>query len=452
MPFDRCRGPLSRRGFLRLGALALGGLHWPRLVQAQHAPRSRTTSVILFWMWGGPSQFETFDPKPAAPAEYRGPFRPIPTTVPGMDICELFPQIAAQGRHIALVRSLHHTMASHNDGSIEVLTGKTPAVADPTSTARSEHPDFGMIASRMRGTRPDGLPQYVGIPNQPFMTRPMYLGLQHQGFAAGDPSAAGYAPPNLGLHGGVTVEQFSHRQELLTRFDQLRQAIDVEGRLEGTDRLRGAAFQLLANPQIASAFDIGREDPRLRDRYGRHLWGQSCLLARRLAEAGAGVVTIDALAPERGRPIYFSWDDHADAQPGWDLAEGMRWRAGFMDQAISALIDDIHQRGLDQDVLVLALGEFGRTPRLTSLNGKMGRDHWPQSMCALVSGGGMRMGQVIGATNSRGEHPSQRPLTPQDLLATVYHHLGIDSRHEFRDFSGRPIAILGSGQPIRELV
>jgi hypothetical protein len=452
MPRHPCQGPISRRAFVRLGALALGGLHWPRLAQAQPGAHSRSTSVILFWMWGGPSQFETFDPKPNAPAEYRGPFRPIHTAVPGMDICELFPRLAQQGRRIALVRSLHHTMASHNDGSIEVLTGKTPAVADPTSTARSEHPDFGMIASRLRGVRPDGLPQYVGIPSQPFMTRPTYLGLQHQGFAAGDPSAAGYAPPNLALRGGVTIEQFTQRQQLLGQLDALRRDMDIEGRLEGTDRLRSAAFGLLANPQIAQAFDIDRESARQRDRYGRHLWGQSCLLARRLAEAGAGVITIDALAPEKGRPIYFSWDDHANAQPGWDLAEGMRWRAPFMDQALATLINDIHERGLDRDILVLALGEFGRTPRVSTNSGNLGRDHWPQAMCALVAGGGLRMAQLIGATNSRGEFPSERPLTPQDLLATVYRHLGIDSRHEFRDFSGRPIPVLSSGQPIRELV
>jgi Protein of unknown function (DUF1501) len=452
MPFASCPGPLSRRALLRLGALALGGMHWPPLVQAQPATRSRSTSVILFWMWGGPSQFETFDPKPDAPSEYRGPFRPIHTTVPGMDVCELFPRLAAQGRRLALIRSLHHTMASHNDGSIEVLTGKTPATADPTSTARSEHPDFGMIASRMRGLSPNGLPQYVGIPSQPFMVRPMYLGLQHQGFAAGDPSAPGYAVPNLARHGGITIEQFTERQQLRMQFDQLRRDADVEGRLEGTDRLRTAAFQLLSNPHIADAFDVGRENPRLRDRYGRHLWGQSCLLARRLAEAGAGVITIDALAPEKGRPIYFSWDDHANAQPGWDLAEGMRWRAPCMDQALAALIDDIHQRGLERDILVLALGEFGRTPRLSTNAGNLGRDHWPQSMCALAAGGGLRMGQVVGATNSRGEFPSERPLTPQDLLATVYQHLGIDTRHEFRDYSGRPIPILGNGQAIRELM
>jgi hypothetical protein len=447
-----CRGPLSRRALLRLGALALGGLHWPGLVRADGPRPSPAKSVILFWMWGGPSQFETFDPKPDAPAEYRGPFRPIRTAVLGMDVCELFPRLASQGRRLALVRSLHHTMASHNDGSIEVLTGKTPAIADPTSTAKSDHPDFGMIASRMRGTHPGGLPQYVGIPTKPFMTRPMYLGLQHQGFAAGDPSAPGYAPPNLGLVGGVTVEQFTHRRRLLDSFDQVRRDVDLDGRLEGTDRLRSAAYQLLSNPAIARAFDLGHESPRLRDRYGRHLWGQSCLLARRLAEAGAGVITIDALAPEKNRPIYFSWDDHPNAQPGWDMAEGMRWRAPYMDQALSALIDDIHQRGLDRDVLVLALGEFGRTPRVSTNSGRIGRDHWPQAMSALVAGGGLRVGQVVGATNRRGEFPRDRPLTPQDLLATVYRHLAIDPRHEFRDYTGRPIPILSSGRPIAELV
>lgn len=444
-------GTLSRRAFLRFGALGLGASFWPRSLAARPVGRSRPNSVILFWMWGGPSQFETFDPKPGAPREYRGPFQSIRTTVPGMDVCELFPRLAGQGQRLALIRSLHHEMSSHNDGSIEVLTGKTPTVADPTSTARSEHPDFGMVTSRVRGLRPDGLPQYIGIPTQPFMTRPTYLGLNHQGFAAGDPSTANYRPPHLGLTGGVTVEQFANRRRLLTNFDQLRRDMDNQGRLEGTDRLRDAAFQLLSNPQVGEAFDLGREDARLRDRYGRHKWGQSCLLARRLAEAGAGVVLIDALAPAN-RPIYFSWDDHADAQPGWDLAEGMIWRAGFMDQALSALIEDVHLRGLDNDVLIMALGEFGRTPRLTTLNGKLGRDHYPQAMSALVSGGGMRMGQVIGATNSKGEYPKERPLTPKDLLATVYHHLRLDHHQEFRDFTGRPIPVLSSGEPIRELV
>src|SRR5262245_14323134 len=196
-----CPGPLQRRTCLRAGTLALGGLTLADLLAARGIDTGPDTSVILFWMWGGPSHLETYDLKPDAPSEYRGPFRPIRTSVPGLDVCELFPLQARLGRRLALVRSLHHTMSAHNDGSIEVLTGKTPAVPDPTSTARSEHPDFGMVASRVRGMRRDGLPQYVGIPTQPFMTRPAYLGLGHQGFGASDPSAPGYAPPSVSLAG-----------------------------------------------------------------------------------------------------------------------------------------------------------------------------------------------------------------------------------------------------------
>src|SRR5690349_2003564 len=205
MPPYRCPGPPSRREFLRAGALALGGLTLPQLLAARTASSDSPpdTAVILIWMWGGPSHLETYDLKPDAPAEYRGPFRPIKTDVPGLDVCELFPRQARLGRKIALVRSLHHTMSSHNDGSIEVLTGKTPAKADPTSTALSEHPDLGMVASKVRGPRPDALPQYVGIPTQPFMTRPAYLGLAHKAFAAGNPAAPTYAPPSLTLAGGL---------------------------------------------------------------------------------------------------------------------------------------------------------------------------------------------------------------------------------------------------------
>jgi hypothetical protein len=403
-------------------------------------------------MWGGPSQFETWDPKPDAPAEIRGPFRPICTAVPGMDFCEVFPLQARLAKRLAVVRSLHHTMSSHNDGSIEVLTGKTPTVADPSSTAKSDHPDFGMVASRCRGLRPDGLPQYVGIPRAPFMTRPTYLGLSHQGFTAGDPSKPGYAPTSLNLAGSVTGEQFDDRRRLLADFDRLRRDIDRDGALEGTGQLRTAALRMLTNPAIGKAFDLTREDPKLRDRYGRHLWGQSCLLARRLTEAGAGVVIIDALAPEPGTKLYFSWDDHANAQPGWDMAKGMRWRAPFMDQALSALIEDVYDRGLDEKTLIVACGEFGRTPRVATANGCIGRDHWPDAMSALLSGGGLRTGQVVGSTTARGEYPKDRPLTPKDLLATVYRHLEIDYHHEFKDRSDRPIPILGEGEPIRELV
>jgi len=191
-----CSGPPSRRTFLRAGALALGGLSTAQLAAARQAARGpKDTSVILFWMWGGPSQLETWDMKPEAPVEFRGPFRPVSTNVSGIEICELFPQLAKIADKYALIRSLHHEMASHNDGSIEVLTGKTPLKADPTSTAFSDHPDFGMVTSRLRGVAAGGLPPYVGIPNKPFMTRPVYLGVSHNAFNAGDPTAGNYRPP-----------------------------------------------------------------------------------------------------------------------------------------------------------------------------------------------------------------------------------------------------------------
>ncbi|MFO0954650.1 MAG: DUF1501 domain-containing protein [Isosphaeraceae bacterium] len=450
-----CRGPIARREFLRLGALALGGMSLSEMLAARAAQAGRSApperSVILFWMWGGPSQLETYDLKPNAPSEYRGPFRPIATKVPGLDVCELFPLQAKLGDKVSLVRSLHHTMSAHNDGSIELLTGKTPARPDPTSTARSDHPDFGMVASKLLGPREDGLPRYVGVPRVPFMTQPTYLGVSHAGMATGDPSAAGFKPPNLSLSGGMNGQRLDDRRGLLLQFDQLRRDIDREGRIAGQDEFRASALQMLTNPKVADAFDIGREDPRLRDKYGRHLWGQSCLLARRLAEAGSNVITIDALAPTLS-DRYFSWDDHINPITRWDMADAMRYRAPFMDQAISALIEDVYDRGLDREILIVAVGEFGRTPRLVQSSGLIGRDHWPDAQSALISGGGLRMGQVVGATNSRGEFPAERPLSPQDLLATIYRHLGIETGVAFRDFNGRPFPVLAGGEPIRELV
>lgn len=449
---NSCPGPMARREFLRLGTLALGGLGLRDLLAAQAAAETTApdTSVILFWMWGGPSQLETYDLKPDAPSEYRGPFRPIATPIPGLDVCELYPLQAKLGDKVSLIRSLHHTMSAHNDASIELLTGKTPSPPDPTSTSRSEHPDFGMVTSRLRGTRTDGLPSYIGIPRQPFMTQPTYLGVSHSAFATGDPSRPNFRPPNLTLAGGINGSRLDDRRGLLSQFDVLRQTHD-QAPATVSDPFRDAAFQILTNPRIASAFDLGREDPKLRDRYGRHLWGQSCLLARRLAEAGSSVITIDALAPTLS-DRYFSWDDHINPLTRWDLADAMRYRAPFVDQALSALIEDVYARGLDRKVLIVAAGEFGRTPRLVQSSGLIGRDHWPDAQSALVSGGGLRMGQVVGATNRRGEYPAERPLTPQDLLATIYRHLGIDQRREFQNFAGRPISILPDGQPIRELI
>lgn len=451
---NRCPGPIPRREFLRFGTLALGGLTLADIMaaRAESGHTASENSVILFWMWGGPSQLETYDLKPEAPSEYRGPFRPIATNVPGIEICELFPQQARLADKFSLIRCLHHDMSSHNDGAIEVLTGKTPAKADPTSTARSEHPDFGMVASKVLGVRSRGLPPYIGIPHQPFMTQPTYLGLSHKAYDAGDPSVEKYRPQNLSIAAGINGERLDDRRSLVEQFDRYRRDLDLNGSLDATNEFRRRAFDLLLSNDVVGAFDLEQERPELRDRYGRHLWGQSCLLARRLAEAGSAVITIDALAPKAGMPLYFSWDDHANAQPGWDMVTGMRLRAEYMDPALSALIEDIYERGLDKKILVVACGEFGRTPRLNTINGCLGRDHWPSAMTALVSGGALRMGQVVGATNSKGEYPTERPMSPQHLLATIYRHLGIDHRAKLVDFFGRPVHLLSEGEPIAELI
>jgi len=454
MTFSVCSGPVRRREFMRAGVLALGGLTLPDLLRlrAQAGTTRRETSVILFWMWGGPSQLETYDMKPAAPIEYRGPLRPIHTKVPGLDICEYMPLQAKIADRFSLIRSLHHKMAAHNDGSIEMLTGKTPTVPDPTSQARSEHPDFGMIASRWRGPRGDGLPQYIGAQRAPFMTNPGYLGASHKAFATGDPSKPDFAPKNLTLVTGVNNRRLDDRKHLLGQFDGFRRVLD-QG-TDGMDKFRAAAFDILTSSVVADAFDLSQEDDKLRDRYGRHRWGQSCVLARRLAEAGAAVINIDATAPN-DTTKHFSWDDHAGA---FHLDYAQRERLPQMDQALTALINDLHDRGLDQDVLVIACGEFGRTPRVThspknfSDQIGLGRDHWPNAFSALIAGGGLRMGQVVGETNSKSEYPLHNPVTPQDLLATVYRHLGIDGDRSFINFAGRPVPILPSGRPIEQLI
>jgi uncharacterized protein (DUF1501 family) len=447
---------MPRRTFLRVGATALGGLMLPELFarRAAAGTNARDTSVIVFWMWGGPSQLETFDMKPDAPSDYRGPLFPIRTNVSGLDICEYFPLLSQRADKFSLIRSLHHEMSAHNDGSIEVLTGKKPRVPDLTSQAHSEHPDFGNVAARLRGPRPDGLPQYIGVQCSPFMTNPAYLGVAHKAFDTGDPSRAGFKPPNLTLVTGVNNRRLDDRQSLIRQFDRFRRDADVSGSMDGMDGFRANAFQLLTSRSVADAFDLSREPGARRDRYGRHRWGQSCLLARRLVEAGAAVINIDATAT-CDTTKNFSWDDHAGA---FHLDYAQRERLPQMDQALSALLDDLHTRSLNKRVLLLACGEFGRTPRVThapvNFSGQigLGRDHWPQAFSALIAGGGLRMGQVVGETNSKSEYPIHDPVTPQDLMATVYRHLGIDPGRTFLDFAGRPVALLSGGQPIERLV
>jgi hypothetical protein len=449
-----CAGPVRRREFLQAGALALGGLTLADVLAARAANRSRgpDTSVIMLYLHGGASQLETYDLKPGAPTSYRSVFEAIPTNVPGIEICELFPQQAKIADKFSLIRSLHHDVGIHSDGGIITLTGKRPRRLDPTSQSKSEHPDFGTIISRVRSSDGRSIPPYVAMPQKFYMTQPAYLGVQHGPFEVGDPSLPGFAPPHLKLAAGLESKAFDDRKNLLSQLDRLRGSLDLAGSLGGTDQFRELAFQMLTSPAIAEAFDIQREEPQLRDRYGRHLWGQACLLARRLAEAGTAVVNLFIDTPKSG-PEFTNWDDHSGnaGRPG-HFAGYMRTRLPYLDQALAALIEDIFARGLDRRILVVVTGEFGRTPRLATNSLGTGRDHWPEAYSALVSGGGLRMGRVIGATNTKAEFPTDSPCTPYDLLATIYRHLGIDSQQSFLDFAGRPTPILSEGQPIRDLL
>ncbi len=444
---------IRRREFMRIGALALGGLSWPDIIAARAASGKSAinTSVIMLYLHGGPSQLETYALKPNAPSSYRSVFRPIQTVVPGMEICELFPLQARVADRFSLVRSLNHDVGIHSDGGIIVLTGKRPSKLDPTSQSKSEHPDFGAVTSRSRASAARPLPPYVTIPRKPYMTLPAYLGLHHGPFELGDPSQESFRAPHLKLAAGMDGRVLEDRRALLQQFDNIRRSQDWSQDQAGTDDLRETAFRMLTSPEVASAFDISREEPALRDKYGRNLWGQSCLLARRLAEAGTAVINLFIDTPKSG-PEFTNWDDHIlnAGRPG-HFADYMRVRLPYLDQALATLIEDIFDRGLQREILVVVVGEFGRTPRLSHNTSGTGRDHWPQAYTALFSGGGLRMGQVIGATNSKAEYPVECPYSPSDMLATIYRHLGIDYRQSLLDYSGRPIPILDDGAPIREL-
>lgn len=444
---------LSRRAFLRNAAFSLGGLSLSNILAGRAAAGNTQldTSVILLYLHGGPSQLETYDLKPDAPIEFRSVFNSIPTNVPGMDICELFPLQAMIADKFSLVRSLNHDVNIHSDGGIVVLTGKRPEVLDPTSQSKSDHPDFGSVASRLRGYGPAAMPPYVAIPQQMYMTRPTYLGFHHAALDVSDPNAPRVLPTQK-AKGNRTDDQTRDRRELIEQFDRLPAVQDPTGKLESVGKFRELAFQMLNSPRAAEAFDLSREDNALRDRYGRNLWGQGCLLARRLAEAGTAVISLSINTPQNGDD-YTNWDDHIQnaGRPG-HFAHYMRFRLPSLDQCLSALIEGIFQKDLQSRIMVVVMGEFGRTPRLSHNQFGTGRDHWPQAYSALVSGGGLRMGQVVGATNSKAEYPTERPYSPQDLLATIYRHLGINPSHSFVDLVGRPIQILGTGEPIRELI
>lgn len=434
----RCDG-VTRRDFLQVGGLSVLGLTMADLLraQAQAGPNKRKKSVILYWMDGGPTHMETYDPKPDAPAEYRGPFGVTRTSVPGVYLNELLVGHARVMDRIALLRSVHHNNGDHFAAAHWMLTGYLGSTA---ANRTPKFPSFPAIISRIKGANAPGVPPFVAVPYA--MTvgiRPGYLSATYLGVAYNpydvnsDPNSPNFQVRNLNLPSGVTVERLQDRRTLLASLDKLQREADITGTMDGVDRFNQKAFEIITGRRAREAFDINREDPRTRDRYGRHVYGQSALLARRLVEAGVTCVSV-----HNG-----GWDHHSN------IEAGMKSRLPTFDQSVSALIEDLDQRGMLDDVLVCVMGEFGRTPRV---NSNAGRDHWGNVMSVMLAGGGIRGGQVVGASSPKGEFPVQRPLKPADVIATIYKALGIDLDTHFVNHAGRPTAINNYGTPIEELL
>jgi hypothetical protein len=418
----------TRRDFLKVGALGLGGLALPDLLRyraaaAQTGRSVKSTSVVWLWLGGGATQVETFDPKMDAPAEYRSTVGAVQTNLPGVEIGGVFPQMAQHADKMAFVRSFAHGNSGHAGGTHWMMTGYDYPPAD--NGMEPIKPSMGSILARVRGVNDPrtGIPTFVRLSGI-YADGPAWLGSAYSPF-----DTSGNARTNMDLR--VTPAQLDDRKSLLRSFDRLDRQIDQTGLMEGLDSFETQAFNLVLG-RAREVFDLSREDPRVKDKYGPGL-GQQMLLARRLAEAGCGFVTIH----------HGGWDMHGD------IANSMKGLAPAMDQAVAAFVEDVYQRGLEQNILLVITGEFGRTPRI---NGSAGRDHWAPLSPLALAGGGLKMGQVIGESSARVEVPKSRPISPQDLMATICHVLGIDPKTQFQDPAGRPTYMIEDGRPIIELV
>ncbi|MDB5337620.1 MAG: hypothetical protein JWN70_3239 [Planctomycetaceae bacterium] len=471
-PRAHCSGPIGRRTWLQLGGLSLGALATgglPNLSQLLAMEKvggqraiSKDFSVILFWANGGPSHLDLFDMKPHAPAEYRGDFLPIRTNVPGMEITEMMPTLARMADKFAIIRSLHHERGEHSGGTNRFLTGYPSRASDLND---SEFPDVGSIVAKQLESDTRSIPPFMA--NTKFYgSGPAYLGPAYAPYmpSPNPRSSTGdnrYDPIPIYRSGGsndslsITSDgllALDRRRGLLKSLDVLPRILDQHGTLPTLDGLQRRAIEMLASRSTREAFDLSLEDETTRQRYGETHFGKSLLTCRRLVEAGVRFVQCQAeyrLRPKTG--VTSNWDDHSVNS---HIFNAYREKLPSFDQSVSALIEDMDLRGLSKHVLFLFCGEFGRTPKLSyqDASRRPGRDHWPRAMSVFLAGGGLQMGQVIGATNRRGEEPVERIMDSNCLLATLYERFGIDTTTSYLTNAGRPIPILTTGQPITELL
>ncbi len=433
-----CDG-VSRREFLRVGGLGLGGFSLSSLLraEAQAGASGSHKAVIMVFLAGGPPHQDMFDLKPDAPAEIRGEFKPIPTNVPGIEICEHLPRLAKMTDKLAILRTIVGARGEH--AAVQCLSG----YSEQESQLAGGRPALGSILSKLQGPVHSDMPPFIGLSprtqHAPWGDpgHPGYLGLAHAAF-----SPNGSDMESLKLQ-GISTERFADRRALLRTFDGMRRVAEGQNALAAQDAFTQQAFDILSSSRMMEALDVGREDPKIRERYGIGDMkpiddGPPCcmdhfLMARRLVEAGARCVTLS----------FGRWDYHTN-----NFGQ-CRERLPKLDMALSALIEDLEARGLSNDVTVVVWGEFGRTP---IINKDAGRDHWTPVSCALLAGGGLRTGQVVGSTNRLGEVPKERPITFASVFATLYDRLGIDPATVLSDLSGRPMAVLDDREPIHELL
>lgn len=432
----RCDG-VTRREFLRVGSLSALGLGLADALryrlQADPARQSpKLPNCILLWLDGGPSHLDTFDLKPDAPAEVRGDFKPIATKVPGIDICEHFSRLAGQMDKVCLIRSLTSELGEHNFASHYLLTGYKPSPV-------LDYPSYGSVVAHCRAGKPV-LPSYIAIPNYVAHAGNGYLPGASRPFAVdGDPSRPDFRVRDLDGPASLTAPRLERRREFLADLDRLSQQIEDNSARRERDAQLEQAYRLILSPAAKKAFALAEEKPEVRGRYGMHRLGQSCLLTRRLVEAGCPFVTVtDA-----------TWDTHQQISRA--LKEG--YVGGYvgkvpqLDHALSTLLGDLDERGLLRETLVVVMGEFGRTPKLNSVGG---RDHWPRAFSVLLAGAGVKGGQVVGKSDARGESPAERPVSPADLARTIYTLLGIAPDRTFETADGRPVAVAAAGKVIHE--
>lgn len=451
LDFRRTLQHPDRRSFVKAGILGSMGMSLSDLLRSEASaavskPAStRVNSVIILWMRGGPSHIDMWDPKPDAPVEYRGEFGTMASKVPDINLTDLLPLSGKIMDKWAIVRSLYHHDAGHSTGDQICFTGYN---AGPMPD-ENIHPSCGSIVSKQLGHLSPQMPSYVMIPRMDPGTGPAYLGVAHKPFETqADPAQPGpFRIPNFSLPDGVTMERVGDRKGLLKNFDCLRRDVDNTGQLQAVDGYQQKAWGILTSKAARDAFDLNREPQSIRERYGFMpafdpkasnrcgcpAWSQRILLARRLVEAGVRLVTVDLRW----------WDTHVKGFESLKLGFLDRW-----DRAYTALIEDLEARGLLESTMVLAWGEFGRTPRV---NADAGRDHYPNVFSAALAGGGVRGGNVVGESDNKGAFPKSNAKTPQDVLATIYRHLGIDTKAEYLNNSGRPHPVLPSGTPIEEL-